>query len=120
MSRKPWLANATVERRSRLSTLWFVVIGITLGTIMLSCSSDSNPMAPPGPGPEGPAGWFWQNPLPVGILLRAVSFTDANTGTAVGDAGTILRTTETIYQIYEIYKTLNKNFNSFFILKAYS
>ena len=38
-------------------------------------------------------GWFWQNPLPQGNHLYDVSFTDANTGTAVGDAGTILRTT---------------------------
>src|SRR5260370_919497 len=33
------------------------------------------------------SGWFWQNPLPQGNTLRAVSFVDANTGTAVGDAG---------------------------------
>src|SRR5258707_9438478 len=40
------------------------------------------------------SGWFWQNPLPQGNPLRAVSFVDANTGTAVGDYGTILRTTD--------------------------
>ena len=39
------------------------------------------------------SGWFWQNPLPQGNDLLAVSFTDANTGTAVGSGGTILRTT---------------------------
>src|SRR5208283_954319 len=39
------------------------------------------------------SGWFWQNPLPQGNTLSGVSFTDASTGTAVGDAGTILRTT---------------------------
>jgi len=38
-------------------------------------------------------GWFWQNPLPQGNSLFGVSFTDANTGTAVGTYGTILRTT---------------------------
>ncbi|MCK5618455.1 MAG: hypothetical protein KAJ17_03605, partial [Candidatus Krumholzibacteria bacterium] len=37
--------------------------------------------------------WVWQNPIPQGNTLRGVSFTDASTGTAVGDAGTILRTT---------------------------
>ena len=37
--------------------------------------------------------WFWQNPLPHGYTLRSVSFTDVNNGTAVGEAGTILRTT---------------------------
>ena len=39
------------------------------------------------------SGWFWQNPLPQGNTLWGVSFTDANTGTAVGGSGTILRTT---------------------------
>ena len=39
-------------------------------------------------------GWFWQNPLPTGNGLWGVSFTDANNGTAVGDAGTVLRTTD--------------------------
>jgi photosystem II stability/assembly factor-like uncharacterized protein len=38
-------------------------------------------------------GWFWQNPLPQGNPLYGVSFTDANNGTAVGEAGTILRKT---------------------------
>ncbi len=40
------------------------------------------------------SGWFWQNPLPQGNPLNRVSFVDANTGTAVGDFGTILRTTD--------------------------
>jgi photosystem II stability/assembly factor-like uncharacterized protein len=39
------------------------------------------------------SGWFWQNPLPQGNALSGVSFTDARTGTAVGDGGTIVRTT---------------------------
>ncbi len=39
------------------------------------------------------SGWFWQNPLPQGNLLGRVSFVEANTGTAVGIGGTILRTT---------------------------
>jgi photosystem II stability/assembly factor-like uncharacterized protein len=37
-------------------------------------------------------GWNWQNPLPQGNMLTAVCFTDANTGTAVGENGTIPRT----------------------------
>jgi photosystem II stability/assembly factor-like uncharacterized protein len=40
------------------------------------------------------AQWFWQNPLPQGNPLSSVYFTDSNTGWAVGDAGTILRTTD--------------------------
>jgi photosystem II stability/assembly factor-like uncharacterized protein len=36
--------------------------------------------------------WYWQNPLPQGSPLRGVSFTDPNTGTAVGHSGSIIRT----------------------------
>src|SRR2546423_46327 len=38
--------------------------------------------------------WSWQNPLPQGNTLEAVKFIDANTGIAVGEKGTILRTTD--------------------------
>jgi photosystem II stability/assembly factor-like uncharacterized protein len=38
-------------------------------------------------------GWSWQNPLPQGNHLRDVTFSSPLIGTAVGDAGTILRTT---------------------------
>ena len=56
----------------------------------LACSDD-----PIGPRPEPPelTEWVWQNPLPQGNNLRAVCFTDANTGTVAGDDGRILRTT---------------------------
>ena len=40
------------------------------------------------------AKWRWQNPLPQGNNLRAASLVDANTGTLVGDYGTIVRTTD--------------------------
>ena len=40
------------------------------------------------------SGWYLQNPLPTAMDLSAVCFTDANTGTAVGESGTILRTTD--------------------------
>src|SRR5438128_710826 len=43
-------------------------------------------------GAETP--WFWQNPLPQGNFLHGVSFVDANNGTAVGDDGAIIRTTD--------------------------
>jgi len=42
------------------------------------------------------AQWFWQNPLPQGNSLNSlqcVSFSDVNNGVAVGDGGTILKTT---------------------------
>ena len=40
------------------------------------------------------AQWRWQNPLPQGNNLRGVSVVNANTGTLVGDYGTIVRTTD--------------------------
>ena len=40
------------------------------------------------------SGWFWQNPLPQGNELFATAVVDANTAVAVGDVGTILRTTD--------------------------
>ena len=42
----------------------------------------------------GQSNWKWANPLPQGNRLYAVSFADANTATAVGELGTILRTTD--------------------------
>src|SRR5258707_4835165 len=36
--------------------------------------------------------WHWQNPLPQGNNLRGAAFVDANTGTVVGEYGTIVRT----------------------------
>ena len=40
------------------------------------------------------SGWFWQNPLPQGNPLLAAAALDANTVVAVGDFGTILRSTD--------------------------
>ncbi|HPS65578.1 MAG TPA: hypothetical protein PK447_08390, partial [Ignavibacteria bacterium] len=39
------------------------------------------------------AQWVWQNPLPQGNTLDAVSFVNANTGYATGAYGTIMKTT---------------------------
>ena len=36
------------------------------------------------------SGWFWQNPLPQGNHLRDVDFANQNNGWAIGEAGTIL------------------------------
>jgi photosystem II stability/assembly factor-like uncharacterized protein len=38
--------------------------------------------------------WQWQNPLPQGNNLASVRFVDDNTAFAVGDGGTILKTTD--------------------------
>lgn len=40
------------------------------------------------------AQWTWQNPLPAGFPLNDVFFVDANIGFAVGEQGTILKTTD--------------------------
>ena len=38
--------------------------------------------------------WRWQNPLPQGNNLRDATLVSANTGTLVGDYGTIVRTSD--------------------------
>jgi hypothetical protein len=40
------------------------------------------------------AQWEWQNPLPQGNVLNDVFFNDENTGWAVGNCGTILKSTD--------------------------
>lgn len=40
------------------------------------------------------AQWFWQNPLPTSQTLRDVHVFDENTAIAVGEAGTIIKTTD--------------------------
>ena len=40
------------------------------------------------------SGWFWQNPLPRGNALRSDALLDADTVVAVGDFGTILKSTD--------------------------
>ena len=40
------------------------------------------------------SGWVWQNPLPQGNTLNAVAELDSQTAIAVGDGGTMLRTTD--------------------------
>ena len=39
------------------------------------------------------SGWFWQNPLPQGNNLNCVTFVNSQTGFAVGNFGTISKTT---------------------------
>jgi photosystem II stability/assembly factor-like uncharacterized protein len=70
-----------------------LLIGLALGVVMASCGSDSHPLEVEKI-PSGPSGWFWQNPLPQGNPLNDVAFADANTATAVGYLGTVLRTTD--------------------------
>src|SRR5262245_15028625 len=56
--------------------------------------SKTNQIGISGPMGTSAAQWVWQKPLPQGNPLNAVSFADASNGTAVGEGGTILRTTD--------------------------
>ena len=58
------------------------------------CACSEGPVDPPVPVPQKSSAWFWQNPLPQENNLLYVFFFDANTGVAVGEDGTILRTTD--------------------------
>src|SRR6187431_2126769 len=61
-------------------------------------------------------GWFWQNPLPNGNTLNSVKFVNAQTGIAVGDLGTILRSTNG----GESWEQYNTNFLNQIFSLAYS
>jgi len=84
----------------RLTTvLSFLVITAVCGLVMAShpelrqghkAALSANGRADASSG----AHWHWQNPLPQGNTLYGASFTDTNTGTATGDNGTIVRTTD--------------------------
>jgi photosystem II stability/assembly factor-like uncharacterized protein len=67
------------------------VLAAVLAVMQLCGCDDVRASSPPGPQESA---WFWQNPLPQGNDLYAVLFADGNTGTAVGNGGTILRTTD--------------------------
>ena len=43
---------------------------------------------------SGQPGWFWQNPVPQGNTLHDVVTIDARTFLAVGDLGTVVKTTD--------------------------
>src|SRR2546428_7464885 len=43
---------------------------------------------------DADSGWTFQNSLPTGNILRAVAALNANTMIAVGEQGTVLRTTD--------------------------
>lgn len=72
------------------------------------------------------SGWFWQNPLPQGNDLRSISFLNSNTGFAVGNFGSIIKTTNigetwSLVDLPSIYNYLYINFtNSYtgYILKS--
>ena len=61
--------------------------------LALPACSDPSPTAPDTDETQQ-SGWSLQDSLSQGFNLFGVSFPDVNTGTAVGDSGTILRTTD--------------------------
>lgn len=46
------------------------------------------------PGQAEDYSFYWANPLPQGNALYSLAFEDGQTGLAVGDRGTVLRTTD--------------------------
>jgi photosystem II stability/assembly factor-like uncharacterized protein len=62
------------------------------------------------------SGWFWQNPLPQGNTLNGVHFSNDLIGMAVGEDGTIIRTTDRgLSWIRKKSQTLNDLMNVFLI-----
>lgn len=60
-----------------------------------STNRTSLPFAPHGGDVNPPASvWRWQNPLPHGDALLAVSFVDASTGWVVGEGGMVQKSTD--------------------------
>jgi len=55
--------------------------------------------------------WTWQNPLPQGNQLYSVNFPDADTGYAVGNLGTIIKTTNGGVVFNEEHYSIESSFN---------
>src|SRR6184192_4365210 len=74
-------------------------LAASYGLLLAMHTGQARNGAAPAISSKVPAGsqssqWHWQNPLPQGNNLRGASFLDANTGTVVGEYGTIVRTTD--------------------------
>ena len=67
------------------------VCGVALAYFASSCGEEG-PTAPITPATPAikQSGWFWQNPVPAGVHLRAVDMTDPTTIWAAGSFGTIV------------------------------
>jgi Photosynthesis system II assembly factor YCF48 len=84
----------SVFRNPRLlSRLVFFVAGVFPGLPVFAGFSNISAQVK-GTKQTSTPQWVWQNPLPQGNTLQSVSFTDPNNGTALGAAGTIIRTTD--------------------------
>ncbi|MEK6536112.1 MAG: YCF48-related protein, partial [Actinomycetota bacterium] len=73
--------------KKRLLTLQFFAVLILLIIIAVAPASSWGLAT-------GDGTWQWVNPSVQGNTMRSVSFIDANTGWAAGDAGTVLKTTD--------------------------
>jgi len=62
--------------------------------------------------------WFWQNPLPQGNTLNSTYFVDVNIGCAVGNGGTILKTTDGGGNWILKTSGTTKNLNSVFLISS--
>ena len=62
--------------------------------------------------------WFWTNPLPQGNQLNSVRFINSTTGFAVGNNGTMLKTTNSgdSWEVLHVFEP--KNLNSIFFLNS--
>ncbi|MDH4157503.1 MAG: hypothetical protein OEW00_09550, partial [candidate division Zixibacteria bacterium] len=68
-----------MRKRSFLCLPALAVVILVAAILPVGCS-DENPVAPPAK-PLGTLKWVWQNPLPTGNGLTAVSFVSADVGT---------------------------------------
>ncbi|MCX6306233.1 MAG: YCF48-related protein [Bacteroidetes bacterium] len=64
------------------------------------------------------AQWNWNNPLPQGNTLHDVQFVNASTGFAVGDGGTILKTTDGGYNWNRTERDAAESLNAVFFLDS--
>ena len=62
--------------------------------IVVACSDDTQKPLLTNQSGTGQPGWQWSNPHPQGNDLNEVDFFDSKTGFAVGNFGTIVRTTD--------------------------
>src|SRR5205807_4289686 len=86
------------KQQDRIIITFVLRSGLLLALVLFAASLLPRALGRPEIGRKRLIGtqarWVWQNPLPQGNTLYGASFTDNNTGTATGDNGTIIRTTD--------------------------
>lgn len=56
------------------------------------------------------SGWYWQNPKPQGNDLKSISFLNSTTGFAVGNIGSVIKTTNKGESWFPVYFPFTQNF----------